>query len=450
MRKLPAKLKLALWNTILMILMASLVMGLIMSFSDNIISTSSKTMVIRVVDDNADELEFDDGMLEIDDIDFFKDSVHTLLYTQNGERIEGNLPEEFSNEPPLRDKEITENTIDETLYYIYDRLVYIEDYDFPIWVRGVIAVDEVASATNSIFLTAIFSLPIFILLGAIGCYFIAKHAFLPIDKIVKTAKEISESENLSLRIDLKGGSNEIQTLADTFDKMLNHLELAFEAEKQFSSDVSHELRTPISVILAQCEYALGSNATPKDGVEALEIVQRQAFKMSILINKLLSLTRLDRGIEKAEFTQVDFSELLTIICEEQQILAPNGTSLSYIIEPNISACIDYTMITVLITNLMNNAFHYGKDNGTVEVLLTKNDDEIMLQVRDDGIGISNENQSRIWQRFYQVNPSRTAQKDGSMGLGLSMVEQIAKLHHAKISVESEIDKGSVFRITFQN
>ena len=448
MKKLSAKVKLALWNTVLMILMASIVMGLIMYFSGNIIATSSKTLVIRVVDNNTKELEFDDGMLETDDIDFFKDSVHTLLYTENGERIAGNLPEEFLNEPQLRDKSLTETTIDQTLYYVYDRLVNIKNYHSPMWVRGVIAVDEVASATNSILRIAFFSMPIFILLGGIGCYFIAKHTFSPIDKIVKTAKEISDNENLSLRIDLKGGSDEIQKLADTFDNMLNHLERAFESEKQFSSDVSHELRTPTAVILAQCEYALDSNATPKDNNEAFETVQRQALKMSRLISKLLSLTRLDRGIEKAEFKQVDFSELLTIICEEQQIIVPKGTTLSYSIEPNISAHLDYTMITVLITNLINNAYRYGKENGNVHISLTKNEEKIILQVKDDGIGISKENQSRIWQRFYQVNTSRTAQKDGSVGLGLSMVEQIAKLHHAKISVESEINKGSIFNITF--
>ncbi len=448
MKRISAKIKLTLWTALLMILMASVLMVLMFSLSDNIISSSSITQLKEIVDDNADELEFDDGELEIDDVDFFKKSVYTLLFTENGEQIAGNFPEESVNELPLDDKKVSEITIDSTLYYIYDILTPVEDYRQSIWIRGIIAVDEVASATNNILQLALFALPIFIILGTLGCYYIAKLTFRPIDKIIETAEEISDSENLSLRIDLNGGSAEINKLASTFDTMFERLENAFDAEKQFTSDVSHELRTPTAVILAQCEYAIGENITAEDKEDALETVQRQALKMSKLISDLLNLTRLDSGIEKADFKSINLSELIKSICEEHELITPSNIKLTHYIAPNISGKFDEAMITRLLTNLISNAFRYSKEDGTVEISLSEKDAEIILSVKDDGIGISKEHQSKIWQRFYQVDSSRTASQNGSMGLGLAMVKQITRLHHGKIELESELNKGSLFIVKF--
>ncbi len=249
MKNVSAKIRLTLFTTFLMLLMAGLLIGLMFMLSENIISSNSIAQLTGEVDDNSNELEFDDGKIDTKDVDLFKNGVYTLLYSQEGELIEGDFMEEETSSLPFKDKEITEFTDDETLYYVYERLVLVEDSRYYVWIRGIIAVDEVANATNSLLQIALLSLPFFVLFGAIGCYFIAKHTFRPIEKIIKTSKEISESENLSLRIDLKDGSPEIRKLSNAFDNMFERLESVFEAEKQFTSDVSHELRTPTAVIL---------------------------------------------------------------------------------------------------------------------------------------------------------------------------------------------------------
>ncbi len=450
MKKVSAKIRLTLFTTFLMLLMASVLIGMMFSLSDDIILENSIAQLTEVVDDNSGELEFDDGKLDTDDVDFFKKGVYTLLYSQDGEYIKGDFPEEGIATYPFSDKETTEFTADGTLYYIYDRLAPVEDSRSLVWIRGVIAVDEVASATNSILQTALFSLPFFVILGAIGCYFIAKSTFRPIDKIVNTAEQISESENLALRIDLQGGSPEIRKLSETFDKMFQRLEGAFEAEKQFTSDVSHELRTPTAVILAQCEYAIGENITPEDKEDALQTVQRQALKMSTLISDLLSLIRLDRGTQKAELRQINLSQLVHEVCEEHIILANSDTKLTYDVSPNINGVFDQAMISRLLTNLISNSFSYKKENiiAHAHVTLSETTAEIKLSVKDNGIGIAEEHKEKIWHRFYQVDSSRTASQHGNMGLGLSMVSQIAKLHNAKIELESEPDKGSLFTVIF--
>ncbi len=450
MKKISAKIRLTLFTTFLMVLMASVLLGLMFSISDDIVLANSIAVLTQVVDDNAKELEFDDGKLDTDDIDFFKNGVYTLLYSQDGKHIAGDFPQESIALQPFLDKEATELTLDGTLYYIYDRLAPVEDSRSLVWMRGVIAVDELASATNSILQIALFSLPFFVLFGAIGCYFIAKSTFRPIDKIAKTAQEISESENLALRIGLQDASPEIRKLSDAFDKMLERLESAFEAEKQFTSDVSHELRTPTAVILAQCEYAVGEDISAQDKQEALETVQRQAVKMSNLISELLNLIRMDKGTKIAEFKQINLSALVREVCEEHKLIAPESLKMTYDIAPNIDGEFDEAMITRLLENLINNAISYKKENSdaNVHVTLVKTPKGIDLSVKDDGIGIAKEHREKIWQRFYQVDSSRTASQHGNMGLGLSMVAQIAKLHNAKITLESELNEGSLFTIKF--
>ncbi len=448
MKKVSAKIRLTLFTTVLMLLMAGVLIGLMFSISDDIVSANSISQLTEVVGDNFNELEYDDGKLDLDDVDFFKKGVYTLLYSQEGEHIAGDFPEDDVSTQPFKDQETTEFTVDGTLYYIYDRLAPVEDSRSLVWMRGIIAVDEVASTTGNILQMALFSLPVFVILGAIGCYFIAKNTFRPIDKIINTAEEISESENLALRIDLKNGSPEIHKLAEAFDKMFARLESTFESEKQFTSDVSHELRTPTAVILAQCEYAIGDKIIPEDKEDALETIQRQALKMSTLITDLLNLIRLDRGVEKAEMQRINLSELVNEVCEEHKLIAPHDFKLTYNITPNISGKFDPAMVTRLLANLISNSLRYKKENGCAHVTLAETATEIVLSVKDDGIGIAKEHQEKIWNRFYQVDSSRTASQSGSMGLGLSIVAQIAKLHNAKIELESEQNNGSLFSVKF--
>ncbi len=450
MKNISAKIRLTLFTTFLMLLMASVLIGLMFSLSDDIVMANSMAELTEVVDDNTKELEFDDGKLDTDDIDFFKKGVYTLLYSQDGEHIAGDFPHVSISSQPFRDKETTEFTLDGTLYYIYDRLAPVEDSRSLVWVRGVIAVDELASATNSILQTALFSLPFFVIFGAIGCYFIAKSTFKPIDKITKTAEEISTSENLALRINLQQASPEIRKLSNTFDKMFERLESVFEAEKQFTSDVSHELRTPTAVILAQCEYAMGEEITIEEKEEALETVQRQANKMAKLISELLNLIRMNRGSKPAEFKQINISSLVSGVCKEHKIIAPEDVKMTCDIAANISGDFDEAMITRLLENLISNSITYKKENSNahVHVTLAETATEIVLSVKDDGVGIAKEHREKIWQRFYQVDSSRTASQYGNMGLGLSMVAQIAKLHNAKIELESELNSGSLFTVKF--
>lgn len=200
--------------------------------------------------------------------------------------------------------------------------------------------------------------------------------------------------------------DEIHYLADTFDLMLDELENAFLREKQFTSDVSHELRTPVSVICAQSEALLENTSLPKELRSQAEVIYRKSHQISTLISHLLLLSRADQNRAILTFEYL-----------------------------NLFACVDETAYSRLLINLLSNAVTYGKENGNVWISLTPADSDILLQIRDDGIGMSEEILSHIWERFYRADSSRTG--DDHFGLGLSMVQWIVTAHGGTITVQSK-------------
>ena len=159
--------------------------------------------------------------------------------------------------------------------------------------------------------------------------------------------------------------------------------------------------------------------------------------------KLLHITRLEQGTQKLQLETADLSQLVEVLCEEQAHLAPEGTTLTVHTQPDLLVNGDVTLLSRLLTNLISNAYRYGKPNGHVWVDLRREGQWAVLSVRDDGIGIAPEDRERIFQRFYQVDAARG--KDGS-GLGLFMVQQAARLHGGSVTVNSRIGEGSTFTV----
>lgn len=450
MKKLSIKMRVTLWYSLLMLLLAGLVLGFMGFVSEYIAKSNTKNALIVVVESNMEEVEYEDGELEIDDdFLFFKNGVSSLVYSAQGQLIDGHIPRGFQSDEPLEDNNLHMVSSGGQRFYCYDRRIrFTEEED--LWIRGIIAVDENAGMMGTILRAATILLPFIVLIAALVGYQIARSSFRPIDRIIRAANEISEGSDLTKRIGLGEGGDEIHRLADTFDHMFSRLEVSFEEEKQFTSDVSHELRTPISVILSQCEYSLEHASIPEEYREAMETVKRQAVRMSQMVSMLLTVTRLEQGVDRVDFEDTDLSELVGMICEDQAGSGTKGIRLSMEIVPDIHAWVDRTLITRLLSNLLSNAYQYGREGGNIRVALRREEKEVKLSVSDDGIGIAAEELDRIWSRFYQVNPARTAEESGSMGLGLAMVRQIARLHRGEISVKSTLGAGSTFTFSLPN
>ena len=165
----------------------------------------------------------------------------------------------------------------------------------------------------------------------------------------------------------------------------DRLERSFEAERQFTFDASHELRTPVAVILAGLDHG---QPTEEDYRQSVDVIRRQGQQMSRLIGQLLHITRLEQGTQKLQMETADLSQLVEVLCEEQAHLAPEGTTLAVHTQPDLLVNGDVTLLSRLLTNLISNAYRYGKPNGHVWVDLRREGQWAVLSVRDDGSGIA--------------------------------------------------------------
>jgi len=448
MRKLTIKLKITLWFTAVMILLCIVVFAFIAVVSNQTAVRDVKIALTSLVDRNIREVDYDDGDIEIDKkFTSFQNGVYCILFREDGTKLRGNAPFDELMEEPFEDGTIREISVSGETYLIYDRLISFKRHD-DIWIRGVASESGGSINLSAMSRTALIALPLLIILAAVGGYLIAKRSLLPIQKISETAEAIGNSGDLSKRIEMDANGDELNQLAGTFNRMFNRLETNFEAERHFTSDASHELRTPVAIILAQCEYAF-ENASGEDELyESIGAIQKQGYRITHLIESLLYFTRIEQNTEELATTTVNLSALVLSICQEQKEIENKNISLTEEVQPGIVMMADTALFSRMLVNLIQNAYRYGRKDGSIKVNLKENINTIILSVADDGVGIPQNELPNIWNRFYRVDKSRSSSKNSGLGLGLAMVKQIAELHGGIVHVESELYKGSTFMIEF--
>lgn len=445
MRHISIKVRMTIWFTVVMVVISSLMLVFVMLMNRNQVTKPPAAQVVSVVTRNADRLEVEHGVLDLSDVDLFRHGVYTQVFDEEGRLLAGSAPTELTKQLPLAEGDVRQAQGSDGLYDVYDVSIPAAG----IWVRGTISHNARGGVMEVIVPLAWSLLPALIVVSALGGFLIAWLSFRPMEKVISTAEAISDGGDLSRRIGLPKGRSEISRLAAAFDGMCDRLERSFEAERQFTSDASHELRTPVAVILAECDSLDHGQPTEEDYRQSVDVIRRQGQQMSRLIGQLLHITRLEQGTQKLQLETADLSQLVEVLCEEQAHLAPEGTTLTVHTQPDLLVNGDVTLLSRLLTNLISNAYRYGKPNGHVWVDLRREDQWAVLSVRDDGIGIAPEDRERIFQRFYQVDAARG--KDGS-GLGLFMVQQAVRLHGGSVTVDSRLGEGSTFivRLPLEN
>ncbi len=452
--------KITLWLSALIILITAVMFSVILLISRSALYTDVKQTLTDIVSGNTQEIEFhetlDDsemetgdqfieyngGYLEIDD-DFLNESmgVKSALYDSEGNLLYG---ENFISAEVGTDETIQKVPYGKENYYVINIALNGDGLDGLV-LQGTINEDADRTVLTTIATLSLLILPLLALVAIIGCYFLAGRFLRPIRDITRSAEEISDGNDLSKRIELGKSKDELYVLGDTFNKMFERLERSFEEEKQFTSDISHELRTPVATIMAQSELTLEKERTTWEYIKSLTVIKRQSARMKSIVEEMLRFSRLERLQCIPDESVVDLSTLLNDIVNERKLTAVRGIKLDSDIEDNIKISGSSDMLEAMVNNLISNAYRYGKDDGSIFVSLKKDGKKIVLSVKDDGIGIEKDLQDKIFNRFYRADDSRSyGDSKYGLGLGLPMASQIAMLHGGKITLESEVGKGSIF------
>ena len=442
---MSAKLRLALWVTFMVLLVSVMVLVFVLVINRHSLPEDPASYLVEVVLDNANDVEFDRGKFEWNEMSVYKRGVYCSFYNTNGELLLSADKEDmdFSGVPFMANKIRTVQSGGKE-FYLYD--YYVDMEVSGLWIRGVVLTDSHQGITDIILRLTVIILPIILIVTFLGALWISSRTFKPIEKIVATANSINDADDLTDRIALKRGPKEMKQLAGAFDRMFERLEKVFDAERQFTSDASHELRTPTAIILAECDRAKRKAKTPEDYRESIDNISEQGKRMSALIDELLGITRLQQGTERYPLSKGDLSEFVTLSCEEFVPADDRGIRMETEIDPGIECSFNASLMSRVIYNLLQNAYKYGRDNGYVRLSLSREDSDAVIRVKDNGIGIKKEDLDKIWQRFWQADSSRGA--ESGSGLGLAMVREIAELHGGSVSAESTEGRGSefIFRI----
>ena len=287
-----------------------------------------------------------------------------------------------------------------------------------------------------------FLVPGYMVIAAWGSYILAKRALRPIHQITQTAQSIKGSD-WSKRIEGIHSVDEVGELADTFNRMLDELEVSFQRERQFTSDASHELRTPMTVIRVCTDDALQTKE-PDIVQENLLMIKKENAKMTRMISQLLLLSRGYEGRQHFEPEDILLTDMVESVIEEFAGEAKEKSiKFHNLIPQQTFLYADQSLFTQLLMNLIGNAVKYGKEGGNIWIGVRYGEGSAKLYIRDDGMGISKEDREHIFERFYRADKARD--RSGS-GLGLSIVKWIVKMHGGQIYVESRLGEGTVFYV----
>jgi len=305
---------------------------------------------------------------------------------------------------------------------------------------------NVRSVQRRLLITLLISIPLAILLSLVGGTVLARHAIEPLNHITNTAQRIS-ARHLDERIELQRADVELRRLADSFNQMLERLNLSFQQIRQFTADASHELRTPVSILMAETELAVNDLLDYEECKAALTSRREELQRMAHIVDDLLALSQFDYGERTLQRKPLDFSDLVIEVCEQQRNQAKTKG-----VELEISATVpvmiegDSSRLRQMVRNLLDNAIKYTPVGGRVTVGLERfGHDQFRLRLSDTGIGIPETSLPHIFDRFYRVDKART-REEGGTGLGLSIVKQIVDAHGGQIEVQSKPGAGTIMTV----
>lgn len=306
---------------------------------------------------------------------------------------------------------------------------------------------EIQETKEDFLLRSVIATTIIILLSSVCTYFLTKKTLTPLQKLTSEVSQI-QAQNLSTQLAVPNSKDEIAQLTSSFNEMLARLDNAFSTQKQFSANAAHELRTPLAVLQTNLEvFEKKQEPEMVEYQQLFTMIKEQTARLSQLVGTLLDMTNL-KSVPRTD--QVTLEELVDeVFCDLDPVAEKAGISIHFNNSANQDSHTDVTGSYVLlyraVYNLVENAIKYNRPNGSVTVSVKEKNSQVMILVKDTGIGISPENQKKIFDPFFRVDKSRSRAMGGA-GLGLALVDSIAREHGGSVKVLESNEKGSIIAL----
>jgi signal transduction histidine kinase len=260
------------------------------------------------------------------------------------------------------------------------------------------------------------------------------------------ARSITAS-NLSGRLAVPKAVDELRRLSETLNQMLDRIETSFKSIRQFTADASHELRAPMTLIQAAADFSLRRDRSKEELQDAMGRILRESKRTTALVDDLLLIARSDSDPQAFERKTIELTSMLNDVSMQASTLA-QAKHIKIVPQiPNQSVFIagDELSVRRLFMALVDNAVKYTSEHGTVWIHLDIEDKQAVIRIRDTGLGISNEDLPRVFDRFWRADKVRS-RDEGGTGLGLAIAKGITERHGGAISVASEPGNGSTFSV----
>ncbi|WP_455504224.1 HAMP domain-containing sensor histidine kinase [Blautia sp.] len=306
---------------------------------------------------------------------------------------------------------------------------------------------EIQETKEDFLLRSVIATTIIILLSSVCTYFLTKKTLTPLQKLTSEVSQI-QAQNLSTQLAVPNSKDEIAQLTSSFNEMLARLDNAFSTQKQFSANAAHELRTPLAVLQTNLEvFEKKQEPEIVEYRQLFTMIKEQTARLSQLVGTLLDMTNL-KSVPRTD--QVTLEELVDeVFCDLDPVAEKAGISIDFNDSSNQDSHTDVTGSYVLlyraVYNLVENAIKYNRPHGSVSVSVKQERGQAMVLVTDTGIGISPENQKKIFDPFFRVDKSRSRAMGGA-GLGLALVDSIAKEHGGAVKVLESSETGSTIAL----
>ena len=306
---------------------------------------------------------------------------------------------------------------------------------------------EIQETKEDFLLRSVIATTIIILLSSVCTYFLTKKTLTPLQKLTSEVSQI-QAQNLSTQLAGPNSKDEIAQLTSSFNEMLARLDNAFSTQKQFSANAAHELRTPLAVLQTNLEvFEKKQEPEMVEYRQLFTMIKEQTARLSQLVGTLLDMTNL-KSVPRTD--QVTLEELVDeVFCDLDPVAEKAGISIHFNDSANQDSHTDVTGSYVLlyraVYNLVENAIKYNRPHGSVSVSVKQENGQAMVLVTDTGIGISPENQKKIFDPFFRVDKSRSRAMGGA-GLGLALVDSIAKEHGGTVKVLESSETGSTIAL----